>query len=175
LEETLASPFSKQDSRWAISPACRTLGIVLAAAALLATISPAAARIVKNDDGEDPADPRLVFGQIARAWEDMDERALADLVHDDGLSVSTGSSGERRTHYSPSQAYYYFKNIFHSHRTLLFEFRKVQDASAGDRVHGMADWKRRRPDSEQVQELKLVCVLARQGDRWLLVEINKIR
>ena len=71
--------------------------------------------------------------------------------------------------------FYYFKNLFLNHRTLIFTFEKTQDASAGDRVHGMAVWKRRRPDSDRIQEIKLVCVLARQGDQWRLVEINKIR
>jgi hypothetical protein len=153
----------------------RILATIVAVAVLMGTAGPVDARIVKDDGDGDSTDPRFVFGQIARAWEDMDEQALADLVHEDGLRVSTGGTGERKTHYSPSQAYYYFKNIFQTHRTLLFEFGKMQDASAGDRVHGMADWKRRRPDSDQVQELKLVCVLARQGDHWRLVEINKIR
>jgi len=102
-------------------------------------------------------------------------QALADLVHPEGLRVSTGDAGARKTQYSPSQAYYYFKNLFQSHRTLVFEFTKMQDATAGDRVHGMAVWKRRRPDSEKIQELKLVCVLARQDDGWMLAEINKIR
>jgi hypothetical protein len=65
--------------------------------------------------------------------------------------------------------------MFQTHRTLIFTFEKMQDASAGERVHGMAVWQRRRPDSERIQELKLVCVLARQGDQWMLAEINKIR
>ncbi len=131
--------------------------------------------IIIDEDGLQVDDPRMVFGMIARAWEDGDLQTLADLVHEDGLLVTTGGTSDRTTHYSPSQAFYYFKNMFQTHRTLIFVFDKTQDASAGDRVHGMAVWKRRRPDSEKIQELKLVCVLVRQDDQWRLAEINKIR
>ena len=145
------------------------LGLVLTLPAF------AEAGIVKDQDGAEVNDPRMVFGMIARAWEDGDQQTLADLVHEGGLKVTTGGTADRTTHYSPSQAFYYFKNMFQTHRTLIFIFEKMQDASAGDRVHGMVVWKRRRPDSERIQELKLFCVLARQGDQWRLVEINKIR
>jgi len=136
---------------------------------------PAEARIVKNQTGDEVNDPKMVFGRIARAWEEGDQQTLADLVHEAGLKVTTGGTAGRTSHYSPSQAFYYFKNMFQTHRTLIFTFEKMQDASAGERVHGMAVWQRRRPDSERIQELKLVCVLARQGDQWMLAEINKIR
>ncbi len=148
---------------------------VLALSLTLALTATAEARIVKEGDGLQEEDPALVFAEIARAWEEADQRALADLVHESGLTVGTGGDPERSTHYSPSQAFYYFKNVFQSHRTLIFTFDKTQDASAGNRVHGMAVWQRRRPDSEKIQEMKLVCVLAKQGDRWWLAEINKIR
>ncbi len=148
----------------------------LVAVGLFLTISDAAdAALVKNPDGSAENDPRMVFGRIARAWEEGDQQALAELVHQSGLKVTTGGNPDRSTHYSPSQAFYYFKNVFQTHRTMVFFFEKTQDASGGDRVHGMAVWKRRRPDSDRIQEMKLVCVLARQGDRWMLAEINKIR
>ncbi len=148
----------------------------LAVFGLLLTLSGAAdAGLVKTPDGSPENDPRMAFGRIARAWEDGDQQALAEMVHQTGLKVTAGGNPERSTHYSPSQAFYYFKNVFQTHRTMVFFFEKTQDASGGDRVHGMAVWKRRRPDSDRIQELKLVCVLARQGDRWMLVEINTIR
>jgi len=150
-------------------------GVRLLVTLLLVLPTFADADIVKNEDGSRVDDPRMVFGMIARAWEDGDQQTLADLVHEDGLLVTTGGTSDRTTQYSPSQAFYYFKNMFQTHRTLIFIFDKTQDASAGDRVHGMAVWKRRRPDSERIQELKLVCVLVRQDDQWRLAEINKIR
>ena len=144
-------------------------GLILAAAPTVG------ARIVKNEEPPGEEDPIVVFGMIAAAWEAADQQALADLVHESGLTVTSGDAPDRTTRYSPSQAFYYFKNMFQTHRTLQVSFDKMQDASAGDRVHGMAIWKRRRPDSDKIQELKLVCVLGRQGDVWRLTEINKIR
>lgn len=152
------------------------LTFLLTSLVLMILISGAAdARIVKIEEGGEENDPRMVFGRIARAWEDGDEQALAQLVHRSGLKVTSGGDPDRKTHYSPSQAFYYFRNVFQRHRTMVFMFDKAQDASAGDRVHGMAVWKRRRPDSDRVEEVKLVCILARQDDRWRLVEINTIR
>lgn len=149
--------------------------LLTALGVLLVLIGAADARIVKNEDGDPDNDPRMVFGRIARAWEGGDEQALAQLVHRSGLKVTAGGNPDRSTHYSPSQAFYYFKNVFQRHRTMVFMFDKTQDASTGDRVHGMAVWKRRRPDSDRIQEVKLVCILARQDDQWRLVEINTIR
>ncbi|MEN8006662.1 MAG: hypothetical protein ABFS42_06570 [Candidatus Krumholzibacteriota bacterium] len=151
------------------------IAVCLAASALLAFAGGADARIVKGPEGAQDNGPRMVFGEIARAWEEADQQALADLVHESGLKVTAGGNPDRATHYSPSQAFYYFKNVFQTHRTMVFLFEKTQDASGGDRVHGMAVWKRRRPDSDRIQELKLVCILARQGDQWRLAEINTIR
>jgi hypothetical protein len=141
----------------------------------LAVAGAADARIVKGPGGGAETDPRMVFGRIARAWEDGDQQTLADLVHASGLKVTSGGDPDRDTHYSPSQAFYYFKNVFQTHRTMVFLFEKTQDGSEGDRVHGMAVWKRRRPDSDRVEELRLVCIMARQGDGWRLAEINTIR
>ena len=135
---------------------------------------PPGSLLVNTARGEVVA-PRAVFGRLAAAWEDGDEETLAGLVHGDGLRVTAGPSGGRVNHYSPSQAYYYFRNVFRAHRTLLFEFEMMQDATAGERVHGMATWKRRRPDSEHVEVLKLVCTLVREDDAWKLAEINTIR
>jgi ketosteroid isomerase-like protein len=149
--------------------------VLLILGQLFLVTAAAEARIVKGDTEAAPLDPLPVFEALASAWQQGDQQAVAALVHESGLNVTTGGNAARSTHYSPSQAFYYFKNMFQTHRTLVFTFAKTQAASAGDRVHGMAEWKRRRPDSERIQELKLVCVLARQGDQWRLVEINKIR
>lgn len=132
------------------------------------------AKLVR-DKGDRVAATRVVFARIAEAWEAGDEQALAALVHSDGLRVTTGDRNDRVSRYSPSQAFYFFRNLFQSHRTLLFEFEMMQDPVADGPVHGMALWKRRRPDSTVVQEIKLVCVLMRQGEQWKLAEINTIR
>jgi len=154
----------------------RVLLISIILGGLAATqVERAEARIVKNQDPPTQEDPLVVFAMIAEAWEAADQQALADLVHESGLKVSTGGEPDRTTRYSPSQAFYYFKNLFQTHRTLMFGFETMQDASAGDRVHAMAVWQRRRPDSEKIQDVKLVCVLAKQGEVWRLAEITTLR
>jgi len=142
--------------------------------AMLTAANRAEAKLVRDKDADSNA-PRVVFGLIAQAWEQGDEQALADLVHAGGLRVTSGGRDERVSNYSPSQAFYFFRNLFQSHRTLLFEFEMMQDGTAGVQVHGMATWKRRRPDSTKIQDVKLVCILVQQGDQWKLAEINTIR
>jgi hypothetical protein len=117
--------------------------------------------------------PGPVFAGIAAAFEASEASQLASLVHPDGLRVT--GHGERTSHYSPSQAVYFFRNLFEGQRTLLFSFLKSQDDARGDHARGMATWKRRRLDSERVIEVQLVIVLARDGDRWRLAELNIIR
>jgi len=117
--------------------------------------------------------PGPVFARIADAFETSDAAQLAALVHPDGLRVT--GHGERTSHYSPSQAVYFYRNLFEGHRTLLFSFMKSQDDARGDHARGMAAWKRRRLDSERVIEIQIVIVLARDGDHWRLAELNIIR
>jgi len=150
------------------------LGVFLLGGLVPAVTTVAEAKLVRDKDAGSNA-PRAVFGRIAQAWEAGDEQVLADLVHTDGLRVTSGPGAGRANNYSPSQAFYFFRNLFQSHRTLLFEFEMMQDATAGAQVHGMATWKRRRPDSEKIQDVKLVCILVQQGDQWKLAEINTIR
>ncbi len=161
-------------SRFGHRPVARVLFALVVL--VLATVStgPSVAKLVREQEAAVLA-PREVFGEISRAWDEGDEQVLAALVHEDGLRVTNSQAGERVSHYSPSQAYYFFRNLFQSHRTLVFEFEMMQDATAGARVHGMATWKRRRPDSENIQVIKLVCILIQQDDQWKLAEINTIR
>jgi len=147
------------------------LGLVLAA--LVA--GPAGAGLVMDRAAENDAGAGRVFARMAEAWREGDARAVTDLVHPDGLTVTSGPDAERRTHYSPSQAYYYFKNLFQSHDTVAFGFDKVQGGGDSVRAHGMATWERRRPGQERNQVVKLMCVLARVDDGWMLAEIHTIR
>ena len=141
---------------------------------LMSALMPALA--LGRDGGRDPkaaesAGP--VFSRIARAFEESDAASLAALVHAEGLRV-TGHN-ERAGEYSPAQAVYFFRNLFQAQRTLVFAFRKTQDDAAGGFARGMADWKRRRIDSETVVEQQIVLRLARDDGQWRLVEINLIR
>jgi hypothetical protein len=125
-------------------------------------------------------DPEAVFSAIAEAWAIGDEEALADLVHRDGLLVTSGDY-TRPVHYSPSQAFYYFKNQFRQHPTTAFEFKRLQNSRARldreefpDRLHGMVIWEYRRTGRKSAEELKLVLVLSRENGAWRLSEINTI-
>ena len=134
----------------------------------------ARAKLVKEKARSTPAGPETVFTAIAEAWENADEEALANLVHEDGLRVTNGEY-DRFTNYSPSQAFYYFKNQFQLHPTVSFTFKRLQDSPRGqDRIHGMVIWEYRRAQVKQVQEMRLVLVLTRQDNVWRLSEINTI-
>jgi len=117
--------------------------------------------------------PGPVFARVAAAFEESAASPLASLVHPDGLRVT--GHGDRPSHYSPSQAVYFFRNLFEGQRTLLFSFMKSQDDASGDHARGMATWKRRRLDSDRIIAVQLVIVLARDGDHWRLAELNIIR
>lgn len=148
--------------------AAGALVLVLAAAWL----APArAAGAAPSDPDRRSAGP--VFARVAAAFEDGDASALAALVHRDGLRV-TGHN-ERAGEYSPAQAVYFFRNLFQAHRTLLFTFRMTQDDASGRFARGMADWKRRRVDSERIIEQQMLLVLAREDGQWRLAEINLMR
>lgn len=142
------------------------LALAAGSAGTAASAAPAGRRDAQESAG-------AVFTRVAAAFEDGDAGALAALVHPEGLRV-TGHN-ERAGEYSPSQAVYFFRNLFQSHRTLLFAFRKTQDDASGGYARGMADWKRRRLDSERVIEQQLVLVLTQDDGRWRLSEINMIR
>jgi hypothetical protein len=128
-----------------------------------------------KDEGTRPAvdSPGTVFGKLASAFEAGDATSLATLVHHEGLTVT--DQGVRSSEYSPSQAVYYFKNLFQGQRTLLFAYKMTQDDVEGGRARAMAEWKRRRVDSDRVVELQIVLVLALDDGRWRLSEINMIR
>ena len=141
---------------------------------LAGTVGVAEAKLVKEKSHNVEQGPDGVFAAIAEAWENGDMETLAGLVHEDGLRVTNGEY-DRFTNYSPSQSFYYFKNQFRVHSTVSFTFERLQDSQGGhDRVHGMVVWNFRKANETAVQEIKLVLVLARQGETWRLSEINTI-
>lgn len=130
--------------------------------------------------GTDPgaaaeSDPRGVFENLRRSWEKEDQQALADLVHGDGLRVQGATGGNRSALYSPSQSFYYFKNLFQLHDTDAFIFSRVQETEGTPRVHAMAEWFRHRSGSREEEVLRMMIVLTRDGDDWALAELNIIR
>lgn len=152
---------------------CRSAAIAVALGMILGA-GPAAAGIVKDPATSPPADARAVFELVKQAFESGDQQVLADLVHADGLRVKAGGPGARDTDYSPSQAFYYFKNLFQARRTVTFEFARMTEAPSGDRVHALAQWTHRRSGRDEDDRWRLVIVLSRQGDAWRLAEITTI-
>lgn len=151
----------------------RWLAVVVVGAAVL--MAPAGRAWAAKDEAirASTDSPGAVFSRLASAFEAGDASSLAALVHREGLAVT--DHGERSSEYSPSQAVYYFKNLFQGQRTLLFAYKMTQDDVDGGRARAMAEWKRRRVDSDRVIELQIVLVLALDEGRWRLSEINMIR
>lgn len=144
--------------------------LVVLAAALGATPVDAA---LLREGAEGPDGIRAWYERVATAWEDSDPDALVELVHPDGLQVRLGAGG-RSAAYSPSQAYYFFKSLFRTNQTVSFAYQRQQQAR-GPRVHAMALWRFRKNARAVPTERRLVLVLARAEDRWLLTEINAVR
>lgn len=167
-------------ARRVIAASTRAARAGIALCACLLALGAVAAPAPSRADDRDPGRGRdagggagPVFARVAAGFEAGDAAELAALVHADGLRV-TGHS-ERSGEYSPAQAVYFFRNLFQAQRTLVFTFRMTQDEVSGRFARGMADWKRRRVDSEKIVEQQLLVVLARDGEKWRLAEINLMR
>lgn len=147
--------------------------LLLLACALVLAAPPAEGDLVRGQEAVPTPDARAVYELVRRAFEDGDQQIMADLVHADGLRVRRGGGDLRETTYSPSQAFYYFKNLFQVERTVTFTFLRMEEADGG-RVHAMATWIQRRPGESADREVQLVFVLSRQGPTWRLAEITTI-
>ncbi|MBE0565838.1 MAG: hypothetical protein IH621_07785 [Krumholzibacteria bacterium] len=147
--------------------------LLLVACALVLAALPAEGDLVRDQDAVPIPDARAIYELVRRAFEDGDQQIMADLVHADGLRVRRGGGDLRETTYSPSQAFYYFKNLFQVERTVTFTFLRMEEADGG-RVHAMATWVHRRPGDAADREVQLVFVLSRQGPTWRLAEITTI-
>jgi len=172
---TMRATFGPVRRGWLLSMTAAMLMLVWPAAGAVAgaVAGVAAERAGDGRPGSETAGAGPVFARLAAGFEDSDAAALASLVHSDGLRV-TGHS-DRAGEYSPAQAVYFFRNLFQAQRTLLFAFRMTQDGTAGRFARGMADWKRRRVDSDHVVEQQVLLVLAREDGQWRLVELNLMR
>lgn len=137
-------------------------------------VRPAMGDLVRDGRAAPATDARAVFELVRQAFEQGDQQVLADLVHEDGLRVRSGGTNGRDTDYSPSQAFYYFKNLFQTHRTVAFVYQRMEETAVGERVHALARWTHRRPSHDEDLELRLVIVLSRQGEAWRLAEITTI-
>ena len=153
----------------------RTIGVCSVSAMVWALLAaaPLTADLVRDSEAAPAPDARAAFELIKLAFEEADQQVLADLVHADGLLIRSGSGG-RDTDYSPSQAFYYFKNLFQSHRTVSFTYLRMEETAVGERIHALAQWSRQGPQGDTEQDSRLVFVLIRQDQQWRLAEITTI-
>jgi hypothetical protein len=115
------------------------------------------------------------FAAIASAWNDENHTALAEMVGKDGVSIAIAPDPDRDSHYSPNQAFYFFKNLFRSSRCDSFGFRRLQEEGEAEPVHAVAYWSYRRAGSETPVGERLIFTLTRGASGWGLSEIRAIR
>ena len=150
-----------------------TVSALVLVLALLVS-APLAADLVHDAETNPAPDARTVFELIKLAFEQADQQVLADLVHADGLLIRSGATGGRDTDYSPSQSFYYFKNLFEGKPTASFTFLRMEQTAVGERIHALAEWTRQASDGDPEPGVRLVFVLSRQGQQWRLAEITTI-
>ncbi len=115
-----------------------------------------------------------VFADMTSAWQSGDEKAMAALIHPDGLRVTHGGDYDRFTIYSPDQAFYYFQDLFRSRTTIAFKFRALSDNTNGAQSLGMVEWEYVLPGRKQSNETKLVVVLILKDNEWKMSQLNSI-
>jgi ketosteroid isomerase-like protein len=122
-------------------------------------------------DGETAHD---IFAALALAWQNEDHDTLAELVADDGVEIAITPDPKRDTHYSPDQAFYFFKNLFKSSETDTFQYMRQQNQGQGGLVHALVDWSYHRNGDDVVVVERLVIKLTHDADGWGLSEIRAI-
>jgi hypothetical protein len=130
---------------------------------------------VRAADEEPLVKARAVFETVAIAWEAADHATLAELVAPEGVRIAVMPRPERENQYSPSQAFYFFKNLFRSTRTDTFSFRRIQQEAEGGVVHAVADWSYRRAGADMLVQDRLFFTLTEGRSGWGLSEIRAVR
>jgi len=154
----------------AVLRSCRN-GLLLTLLLAAAVNRPAWAGPVRGEPTS-PARPSL--DALARAWDAEDHGALAARVAPDGVDIAFGQGGARN-HYSASQAFYFFKNLFQSTETVSFRFSLLNEEPETGLVHAVADWTRRRSGENGTTSERLIITLAHGEAGWGLTGIRAIR
>jgi hypothetical protein len=131
------------------------------------------ARVVVPE-GAVPAPAHEVLDEIADAFLAGDHRALAELVHPDGVRLGLGPDPERISELAAAQAFYYFKALFQDLDTQQFEYLRRQEA-AGDRIIAVATWRSTRHGGGGLDMRRLLVTLAHHGDGWRITEMTALR
>jgi hypothetical protein len=147
--------------------------VLTVAALLLATglwVPAAGARLVLDEHTEASATIRA----LATHWRAADHAALADQIAADGARIAIGPDPDRENLYSPSQSFYFFKNLFQAFETEEFVVETSQ-ASGDDQAHALVRWVHRRSGTDRLEESRLVISLIRGPDGWAVTEIRTLR
>ncbi|MFO7655345.1 MAG: hypothetical protein R6X25_16210 [Candidatus Krumholzibacteriia bacterium] len=148
--------------------AWRAAVVVLVA---VASLAPAAgARLVLERHSQAAATLHALAGH----WRIEDHAALAELVASEGVRIAIGPVPDRENLYSPSQSFYFFKNLFQDLESEAFVVETQQDGDQG-RAHAVARWRFRRSGADRTEEMRLVISLVRGPDGWAVGEIRALR
>lgn len=121
-----------------------------------------------------PGEARAVLEALAEAIASGDHRAVANLVHPDGVRVGLGPDPERISELTPGQAHYYFKSLFQSRRTIGFDYLR-HHAADGERVLARAVWRHQAVDQDGATVQRLLVTVARHDGAWRLTELTSLR
>lgn len=157
----------------AVLRSCRN-GLLLTSLLVAAVGRPAWAGPIRGEPTVPAGSARPALDALARAWEAEDHGALAARVAPDGVDIAFGQGGARN-HYSASQAFYFFKNLFQSTETVSFRFSLLNEEPETGLVHAVADWTRRRPSESGAAPERLIITLAHGEAGWGLTGIRAIR
>ncbi|MEZ4387798.1 MAG: nuclear transport factor 2 family protein [Candidatus Krumholzibacteriia bacterium] len=161
------------NARSAVNGPRRFRSALVLGLAVLLTAGAAAARL-EPADPDVPIEARRVLEQLAQAFTDGDHRAVADLVHPDGIRLGLGPDPERISELTAAQAHYYFKALFQTRQTLSFEYLR-HHAATGDRVLARAVWRSRGANQGTADMQRVLVTLARHEQGWRLTELTALR
>lgn len=125
--------------------------------------------------GAASGEARPALEALARAWLAEDHAALAAMVASEGAEIAIGSTSGARNHYSPSQAFYLFKNLFQATEQDAFRILRVRQEGQSGLVHAVAEWECRRSGAAEVRTERLLLTLVRGESRWGLTGVRAVR
>ncbi len=129
----------------------------------------------------DPRSPLAALHEIEAAWRRADVRALIAHLGPGRVTIALDAERRHRSNtYSRDQAFFVFRDLFRSTRTVEFAFAQVRTNARGRRTcSAVARWRYRRVDDGRERRGRVFVSLRReaQGDgaRWVIDEIQAIR
>ena len=146
-----------------------------AVCALLLMLSTPVRAELRDSSNPVPTAARMVLERIDQAVTDGDHRALAALIHPDGVRIAMSPDPERIQELTPAQAHYYFKSLFQTHKTLSFEYRRHHTDAEASRILVRVIWRIRGLDDASASLRRLLLTVVRYEDDWRLTEFTELR